>query len=238
MKRLIFVIVFLLFISSCAKSSTTGSVKKDMNIQKIILKTSDGLSLSANFYNAGSDKGVILLHQLGRDKSTYDSFAKKLVQNNISAIAIDLRGHGQSQGNLASFSQKDFDNMRLDVASALDFLKSNKINKVYLVGASIGANTVINFGATDSSIKGVVALSPGLDYRGIKTQDSAKKIKIPILIIVSRQDSYAFDSSNTLYAIITSDKQIKVYNGAEHGTDMFLSTDMDKVMIKWILDHK
>ena len=52
-----------------------------MNIQKISLKTSDGLTLSANFYKADSDIGVILLHQLGRDNLFANRLNKKSYDN-------------------------------------------------------------------------------------------------------------------------------------------------------------
>lgn len=234
MKKIMFLFLLVLLISSC---TTNKKGEEDMSIQSLTFSTSDKYQISAKLYKADSDVGVILLHQLGRDKSTYDSFAKEIQKNNINALAIDLRGHGASSGSLGTFSDRDFNNMILDVSSSKAYLESIGITNIFVVGASIGANTALNFVVTNPDLKGVVLLSPGLDYRGIKTQEDAKKIKVPTLIIVSRQDSYAFDSSNTLYSLITSDKQIKVYDGTQHGTDMFLSTDMDKVIIEWILDH-
>lgn len=230
MKKITFLFLVLFLISSCS-----GGDK--LNVEEITFSTQDKEVIAANFYRANSPVGAILVHQLSADKSTYNDLATELQKNNINALAIDLRGHGKSSGELALFSKEDFNNMQLDVQAAKNYLENSGVNKIFVVGASIGANTAINFGVSNPDVLGVVALSPGLDYRGVETSQNAKKISVPVLIVVSNEDSYAFQSSNTLYSELKGDKNLKIYKGAGHGTNMFSSTDADKVILDWILKH-
>ncbi len=226
---LVLILVFLVFISAC-KTQT-----KDLEEMKNYLTTEDSVKIAYNFQKADSSKGVILIHMLGRDKSTWNNFISKLKDYNV--IAIDLRGHGSSDLNYNSFSDSDYNNMIKDVKAAKLFLKEKGINQIAIIGASIGANTALNYAVTDSDIKTVVLLSPGLEYHGVKTSDSIKKLKVPVLIVVSQEDSYAYQSSVELNNKAISKKELKVYNNKGHGTNMFSGTDLNKVILDWLASN-
>lgn len=101
---------------------------------------------------------------------------RSLTQGGFSVIAIDLRGHGASEGNWRSFSPREFNAVVLDVKAAKDYLISRgvKPGRMGIVGASIGANIALRYAAEDGEIKTVVLLSPGLNYRGVAIEEAAK----------------------------------------------------------------
>ena len=208
---------------------------KEENIADVDLKTDDNINIKATFYKGKGDMpSIILLHMLGRSRSDWNELGIELQKLGYNAVAIDLRGHGQSDLNWRTFSENDFNKMILDAKSAKDFLaKNNPGSDFAVIGASIGANVALNFAAEDNSIKLLVLMSPGLDYRGVKTEESIKKFANPILIIASEGDSYAADSSRKL---ISSSKNstLKIYSGSLHGTNLLGKTDVDKVIVEWI----
>ena len=63
--------------------------------------------------------------------------------------------------------------------SSLLYLEKQGIDleKIGIIGASIGANLAIEYLFKKIFIKTAILLSPGLDYRGIKTIEIAKNIK-------------------------------------------------------------
>jgi len=200
-----------------------------MVYKKVVLKTDDNYNIVANHYSRNGNS-VILLHQLGSSKESWNKFAEYLQDNNYDVLVLDLRGHGESQGNLSSFTEKDFNNMEKDIKAAVIYLNKKR---VAIIGASIGANLALNYGAKDNTINNIVMLSPGLNYRGLDAEKNAPKYDRNSLIIVSREDSYSYMSSNRLIGLLKGNKQIKIYNNLGHGTNM-LNKELNKFILDWL----
>jgi alpha-beta hydrolase superfamily lysophospholipase len=236
--------LFLLFIAIILSGCTTNNIPEDQtnNMEKINFTTSDGWKIVANYYPS-TRNAVILLHQLGSDKSSYLSFSNELNRKGYAVLALDFRGHGEStiiDGKTVtwqSFSNLDFMDMTKDVAAARDWLTNKGYDNFAIVGASIGANTALNYGVTDSAIKTVVLLSPGLEYKGIVTNQTIRNFTKPIFIVASNEDTYSARSAAILYENAQGKKEIKLFDNADHGTIMFARTDLDRLILNWLRDN-
>ncbi len=213
-------------------SCSNDKMKSQESVKKII--TEDGVKVAYSYYPSDGEKGIILLHMLRRDRNDWNEFAQLLQSKGYSVISIDLRGHGESDGNWNEFSERDFNNMVLDVKATKELLAEKGISSFSIIGASIGANTALNYAVTDSEVKTVILLSPGLNYRGIKTEENIKNFKNPILIIVSEEDAGSFESSKKLHELATGTKELKIYQNAGHGTNMFVKEDLAGTVIEWL----
>lgn len=207
------------------------SGKKIVNFQ-----TKDGIKIVGDFFNAKSlsaqagKKSVILLHILPGNRHDFDEFADLLCQHGYNVLNIDERGHGESeawQGEMGSwqeFTQADYDKAIYDVEAAAEFLK-NKIpeTELAIMGGSIGANLAMLYGAK-AQPKAIVALSPGINYKGIKTEIASRNFRNNLLIVASRDDNYSFESSERLFDISSAiKKEFIKYEAAGHGTRIFNS---------------
>jgi len=201
--------------------------------------TTDGQTIAYNYY-PGKDNmpGVILLHMLGRTKNDWNLFAEMLQKNGYHVIAIDLRGHGESFGNLATFKPTDFNNMVFDVAAAKEVLESHNANthKLVIIGASIGANVALNYGAKDPDVQTVLLLSPGADYRGVKTTSAITEFTKPLFIVASSEDDYSAKSSEDL-ASANTNVTLVLYKNAGHGTNMFKNKELAPTLLQWVMQH-
>lgn len=184
------------------------------------LQTTDGAKINYN-YNYSSPYGVILLPQIGKDKSSYLFLEKALNKNGITTISIDFRGMGQSvySKSFFNFTEKDFNDMQKDVEAAAIYLKQNNVTLIGLIGASIGANHALNY-ALKYKVSKAVLLSPGLDYRGVTIFNSLNKTFTNLLVYASKEDSYAFVSSEKLEKNYTGDLKFIRLNDKGHGTNM------------------
>jgi alpha-beta hydrolase superfamily lysophospholipase len=193
--------------------------------------TEDNVHIAYTFQKGEAGKpAILLLHMLGRTRADWNAFARQLNQQGYPTLAIDLRGHGQSEGRLST--DNDYRAMVKDVAGAKRFLAEQNISNVVIIGASIGANTALNYAVSDSDVKAAVLLSPGIDYHGVNVNASMKTVKVPLLIAASKEDSYAYNSSKTI-ANITGAKFIG-YDKAGHGTAMFSTTNLSQAIIDWL----
>ena len=193
----------------------------------VSFQTKDNVKIVGDFYDAKSDRSILLLHILPGNRGDLDNFAEFLWQNDYNILNIDERGHGDSEawpgetGSWQEFTQADYDKMIYDAEAAAEWLK-NKIpnTTIALIGGSIGANIAMIFGAKHQP-KIVVALSPGLDYKGIKTEIAARNYRQNLLIVASRDNLNAFESSERLFEISNaSHKEFVKYENAGHATRM------------------
>src|SRR3989338_8804851 len=193
----------------------------------VSFQTKDNVKIVGDFYDAKSDWSILLLHILPGNRKDFYLFAEFLWQNGYNILNIDERGHGDSEawpgevGSWQEFTQSDYDKMIYDAEAAAEWLK-NKIpnTTIALIGGSICANIAMIFGAKHQP-KIVIALSPGFDYKGIKTEIAARNYRQNLLIVASRDNLNAFESSERLFEISNaSHKEFIKYENAGHATRM------------------
>ncbi len=228
-------LLLILSISACTAqqitTSTTTITATSTTAQAdghdVSFTTDDNLTIFAKYWHRGTEKKIILLHMLGRDSSNWEEFAENLP---YTTIAIDLRGHGQSDGDWQSFQDADFNNMILDVKAANEFTGGETV----VIGASIGANVALNY-ADNYDADGIALLSPSYDYRGVDTRAAIARYKGALLIVSSRDDEQSYNPSISMHNLSPSDKkQLKTYDDAGHGTDMLDKEDLDDLILQWI----
>ncbi|MCD6283372.1 alpha/beta fold hydrolase [bacterium] len=221
--------------------------------EEVSFTTSDGVSIQATFsHPKGRARvpAVILLHQLGGDRHAWNALAHKLTGNNYAVLAIDLRGHGgstafgESTRTYKDFSDADYSAMIKDVRAAAAYLRGRKdVNggRLAVIGASIGANLSLQYAAEDMQVRTVVMLSPGLNYRSLKTLPYVETYdKRALFMVVAEGDAYSYESCRKIKeaARLASPLKLKVYKGGDHGTALLRTHEgLDEIIIAWLLNH-
>jgi dienelactone hydrolase len=220
----------------------------------ITIPTADLYSVAGWYFAPeGKEKApaVILLHQRGRDKSNWGDLPEKLVHQGFAVISIDLRGHGETKGPggsnlpLESLKDSDYKAMLNDVAAAHQYLLKQKGvdgDRVGIIGASIGANLGIMYCAGDRRVRTVVALSPGLDYKGLKPLDYMQAVdKRPLYLIAAEDDSVSVEAAEQLCQAGTVDgpKSVRLFDGKDHGSDILRANPgLDMTIVTgWLLNY-
>ncbi|MCH7902430.1 alpha/beta fold hydrolase [archaeon] len=245
-------IVGLLVLSGCASPNTIndtietqqnepeeGELMEEISEpEKVDFKTEDNVTITANLWRGEKD-AVLLIHMLNSKKESYNVFAEKLNKAGFTVLALDMRGHGESleqnglKKNWEQFNEQDFKNMILDQKAANEFLIKEGFQLRTIMGASIGANNALNYASINSGIQNVILLSPGLDYRGVTTEEAAKIVRARTIIVASEEDAYAYGSSKALNEILAN-SEFKELRGAGHGTVMFSGTTLETDLVYWL----
>ena len=161
--------------------------------QRVTFRTDDGVTLAATWYEPSSRIGpaVILVHMLTRNRREWEAMAQRLASDGIGALAMDLRGHGESgAGPLGPPDRVDYSTMVLDLRAARRFLAQRsdvQQTRVGVAGASLGANLAALLASSDPSIASLALLSPSLDYRGLRIEAAARKVTRPMLLVAGRR---------------------------------------------------
>ncbi len=200
------------------------------------LRASDGVAVAATVYDAPSTPApaVVLVHMLTRTKEDWRPLAERLQAAGITALAIDLRGHGQSEGSAAPAAA-----MALDVRAALSWLAGRPevtTGAVAIVGASIGASLALLAAADAPAVRGVALLSPASDYRGVRLDAAGRKYgPRPLLLVASSEDPYALRTVRALAGDGQLAHEQRFSAVAAHGSHLLdRDPDVATAVVDWL----
>jgi len=212
----------------------------DARAQRVSFRTEDGVTIAATWYEPSSRPGpaVILVHMLQRSRRDWEALASRLASSGIGALAIDLRGHGESFYGRSADETADYSAMVQDVRAARRFLAARSDvlpARIGIAGASIGANLAVLEAAGDSAIASIALLSPSLDYRGLRIEAAVRKYgKRPMLLVASDDDPYAGRSAVDLQKAGGGPRELMTLSGAGHGTNMLgRAWELPQALVDW-----
>lgn len=199
---------------------------------------------AATYYpGADPDTGVVLVHQLGSDRSEWGPLVAKLQAGRaVSVLAVDLRGHGDStrgpRDETVTWERFGTDRERwastaYDVVAAVQYLRTEGARRVVVVGSSLGGSAAL-LAATGalgeytapprSEIDGVAILSPGLAYRGVDIREPMQRYlqsRRPLLLFAGDQDRPSAEAVPVLVPGNLLGVEAEVFGGArEHGVSL------------------
>ena len=218
-------------------------------METIYLSTKDNITIVGDYYPGTKKSGILLLHMMPADRTSWRIFAEKLQEKGYHVCAIDLRGHGESTGGprgYQTFSDAEHQKSLYDIESVVVFLRSKGVEKLHLGGASIGANLALQFSAQhQEEVISLMLLSPGLDYHGIHADiwvDNLKPYQA-LLLAASDDDIYSFTSVKSLFEHASNllRHDVKLLSEAGHGTTMFQkNAGFIDELIAWLerVDHQ
>lgn len=228
-------------------------------VNSVRIVTADNVTVFGSYYPCSDASkprpAVVLLHSLGRSRQQWADFAVALQRSGIAALAIDLRGHGDSTRRSAAagveeldfhnFRPQNFQDMLLDVEAAVDWLQRQPTvdrARIGIIGSSISANVALRYATVNDELAALVLLSPGINYRGLRTDDAMKQLRpMPLRIVTAANDSFAHESCVRLRDIrkesgVTRDAdELWVCGGNAHGADLLMSVkNLPQVLLAWL----
>ncbi len=221
------ILVFLLLLS-CGKS---GELPSPLTVT---IQTKDGYTIVATLYAPAIAKppGIVLLHRYGGDRSLWNHTAAVLQQNGMLALALDIRGHGESntkEGNPIHYRQlpeEGWLDALHEVRAAKKLLLDHGADPDNLVvaGEGMGAALALHYVLQDPDMQGAIMISPALKSNGIATSDAISKLNdCPTLLMASEGDAYAATSATALNQTASVFSELRTWSGGAHGVDIFVT---------------
>jgi len=212
-------------------------------MEKVTFKTRDGITITGNYFKPLRKQAPVflLLHMMPATKESWNEFASIIQKNGYAALAIDLRGHGESTDrngirlDYKEFKDEEHRSSMNDIASAKEFLAGQSdvdMSRIAIAGASIGANLALWQASIDKDVRLIMLLSPGLNYRGILADELAPGFKGHVYILASEGDTKAAEGSRKLAGIFSGETKMEILKGDLHGTNMFNPEIMNS-LLEW-----
>lgn len=112
------------------------------DLKEVRFEGRDGLSLSGRFASSRNQGTILLAHGLGASGQDLTVLARLLMRAGFGILLLDLRAHGNSQGDTSTYGLKEGG----DVVCAVEYLK-RRIDvhggKIGAYGLSLGAQAVL-----------------------------------------------------------------------------------------------
>ena len=201
----------------------------DLEYKDVPLTSSDGLDLAAWYIPSQNGAAVIAQHGYLSDRSGMLPEADMLVRHGYGVIMVDLRAHGNSDGDLITFGKKEV----LDVEAAYEYLLTRPEvdpDRIGALGSSMGASIVLLHTAQNPEIKAVVADSAFSSMRDTVETSIAFFTGLPpfpfapmIVFFAERKTGFSIDDVAAVDHIgAISPRPVFLMQG---GTDTVISTD-------------
>ncbi len=195
----------------------------------------DGVALSGAYYvsSVGDGSAVLLLHQLYTTRASWTPLIQPLLDAGYHVLAVDVRGYGSSKARI-NWAQAVIDSRQW-----AEWLAGQaSVERIYIMGSSMGSALALNACNTYDSCKGAVAISAGLAYYGLSVSD-ALAADFPKLLVYADRDRYPALLAPHVAALENPAIEQKVFVGRTHGMDLFTQyPDLIAQVIGWMSEHE
>jgi dienelactone hydrolase len=185
---------------------------------EVWFEAADGTRLSGVVLGQGRI-GVILAHQRWFNLCSWMPFARELTEQGYQVLAFDFRGFGASSAPRGEASRS----LDRDVAAGVEYLRRRGVDRVVLIGASMGATAVL-MGAAHSQAGGsggvgaVISISGPSRFYGMDASLAVKRMRVPVLFIASSEEGSYTRAARLLYGRAGSrSKRMVIVPGRTHG---------------------
>ena len=251
--------IFFLLVALFPVCNADGNAPRNVDV-----KSADGTILKGTYFAAAKPgPGVLLLHQVNRDRKSWDGVATQLAAEGIHTLTLDMRGLGESGGTpYEKMGRAEYKRFPEDIDAALEFLISQPGVNGQLIGmGGAGVEAVIRSVEIarrhPEEIKSLVLMSGEVLPDGLQFLHQASQL--PELFVFSDEDEYPpiQDAMKLMYVTASSpSRQLVHYSAAEvapwlwyepldigkvpakggHGTDLFQPhPELPGIIVHWFV---
>ena len=202
---------------------------------RVTYEAEDGLRIVADFYppkGGGPAAAVLLLHQSGGSRAQWADLIPDILDWGYAVLAPDLRGHGEStvlvrNGKEEEYQLEDLNALVLDVAAAIDYLKSRSevdASSIGVVGASVGGNVAYVASGAFLEVRATVSMSPNAHPQGNALLGADVPDFNPQAVLFLSDEAEAPDAK-ALAENVKDPVEVHVYEGkTAHGVELLLDS--------------
>jgi pimeloyl-ACP methyl ester carboxylesterase len=188
--------------------------------EQVNFATVDNVKLAGTIFRGGNDSAVVLAHMGIADQTSWQSFAKLISLHGFTALTFDFRCFGKSECGTAGRGDLIY---ARDMSAAINLLRERGFARIVCMGASMGGTACLS-AALEQDLAGLVFIA-SVPPQGRSKGFLANLVNpaMPKLFVVAEQDRYSavVPMTTNLYEQSPEPKQIKIFPGTVHGTELF-----------------
>jgi predicted alpha/beta-hydrolase family hydrolase len=185
---------------------------------RLSVTAADGVPIGVAVVGEG-ETAVVLVHGAGQDVCDWMDVVPAISDLGVTVAAYGLRGRGSSGG-----SRNEVSLLPEDLDAVVTALRERGVERVVLVGSSLGAATsLIGAGSIDPPVDAVVAVSPPLALGGTDVAAAAQGYEGPVVLLVAEGDGRHPQNVAELASALPDVRATIVLDGSDHGMRLIKS---------------
>ena len=223
------VVVVALASSGCGRAAPVDAAAGS---QPVTFRTSDGVRLSGRVFGPDSARtGVILAHMLPADQSSWFAFAARIGDQGYRALTFDFRGYCPGGDAGCSEGERDVGADAVDLEAALGFLRSEGVESIAIVGASMGGTAALIVAADEGdAVSTVISLSAPQQIEGLVAgPDVMARVTAAKLFVAGSGDVAAAQAAQAFDEQSPAPKRLEIVPSDDHGTDLLTGNQAEIV---------
>jgi pimeloyl-ACP methyl ester carboxylesterase len=240
--RILFAVTALVALAGCDQADEIRRQALE-DSTAVTFPSSDGVELGGRVFGPDTaTAGVVLAHMLPADQSSWFDFADRLAGSGYRVLTFDFRGY--CPGGAAGCSQGDKEVAAIwqDVQGAVDYLRSQGVRTVGLVGASMGGTAALVVAAErGDGIDAVVTLSAPDAIDGLAASpETLQRVTAAKLFLAGQTDGSAAEVAQRFYDEGLPPKRVEILTTGDHGTDLLTGNQAEiarNLILSWLTQH-
>lgn len=230
---------FLLVLAACNRAD---AIRADAlaRSEPVSFETSDGVRLEGRLFGPeDAAAGVVLVHQLGGDQSSWFDYAQRLADEGYRVVTFNVRGTCPGADAGCSDGSAGVVATPIDISAAATFLGERGVDRIGLVGASMGGTgslVAAASGGVDADV--LVALSAPSSIEGLSVgADLLANLDAPALFVAGDGDPTAASAARAMYEQSPQPKRVEILTTSDHGTDILSGTQGEiarTLLAEWV----
>jgi dienelactone hydrolase len=240
--RFLFAVAVLVALVACDRSDEIRRQAIE-DSTAVTFPSSDGVELDGRIFGPdGATTGVVLAHMLPADQSSWFDFADRLAGAGYRVLTFDFRGYCPGGVAGCSEGEKDVAASWQDVQGAVDFLRSQGVRQVGLVGASMGGTaSLVVAGEEGDGVGVVVTLSAPDSIEGLAASpETLQRVTAAKLFLAGQTDGVAAEVAQRFYDEGLPPKRVEILTTGDHGTDLLTGNQAEiarNLILGWLTQH-
>ena len=153
---------------------------------------------------------MVIVHGANATRANWFEAGNQIAAAGFTVVMPDLRGIKGSTG-------KAHTNQDVDILAAATWLEGQGVDKIALIGSSMGATSVL-VASTERPVIAVVALSPPERSFAMDAAAATAKITAPVALYAAQGDKVFAESTTALAQLLKIEPHL--VSGSGHGTGM------------------
>jgi len=225
--------------SGCARGAELRSEAVAAS-EEVTIEASDGTTLAGRVFGpADATVGIVFAHMAGSDQSAWYLDAQRMADAGYRTLTYDARGTCPGGDAGCSEGEADPSLAPSDLAAAVSRLRVDGVDRIALVGASMGGTAALSLAATaPAGVAAVVTLSAPQTFSGLGISPTTLSgLPTATLFIAGTGDTAAATDAQRMQAVAAQPSSIEIVTSDDHGTDLLTGNAGGRVrdaMDAWI----
>jgi pimeloyl-ACP methyl ester carboxylesterase len=217
------VVIAALLLTACRGSADGPVSPAPTDTDVVTFKTPDGVTLSGRLFGPrDATAGIVLAHGATVNQSSWFAFAEELGNRGYLVLTFDFRGYCPGGDAGCSHGTKDSNARPVDLHAAIDEIRSLGIDRLGLMGSSLGGATTLAVSADEGDdLDLVIALSAVSSVGSVVIDDSVlQRISAAKLFMAGLQDDGIASLAQGFFDASEQPKSLVLLETGDHGAEM------------------